>query len=180
MVFIGASGSGKDTLMVKSRDQLLAEDLECHIAQRWITRKNDETEQFHSITKEDFHTADKDNFFVLSWEIYDNCYGVPWEEIDPFLEKGTVLVNLSRNELEKARTLYPKCKVVFVDVATELAKQRITQRRRDQGKMLDARLHRLKENVPLPVIPDLIVKNNSTTINSILIVLIEFIKACQF
>lgn len=180
VVFIGSSGSGKDTLMVKSRDQLLAEDLECHIAQRWITRKNDKTEQFKSITKEEFHTAVKNKIFSLSWEIYNNCYGVPSSEIDPFLEKGIVLVNLSRNELEKVRTLYPNCKVVFVDVSQELATERITQRRRDQGKMLEARLNRLKENIPLPVIPDLVVKNNSFTINSILIVLIEFIKSCRF
>lgn len=166
--------------MVKARDQLLGEDLNCHIAQRWISRKNDETEQFKSITKQEFHEGCASNTFALSWEIYDNCYGVPWEEIDPYLESGIVLLNLSRNELENAKSVYPNCRIVLVEVATELAKQRIKQRKRDQGKMLEARIKRLQEKVELPFLPDLIIKNNSSTISSILIVLIEFIKVCQY
>ena len=63
---------------------------------------------------------------------------------------------------------------------TELAQQRIKKRKRDQGKMLDARIKRLQEKVDLPFIPDLIVKNNSRTINSIIVILTEFLKACQF
>lgn len=180
VIFVGASGSGKDTLMVKTRDQLLGEDLNCHIVQRWITRENDETEQFKSITKEEFQEGCASNTFALSWEIYDNCYGVPWSEIDPHLENGIVLLNLSRNELGKAKSIYPNCRIVLVDVATELAKQRIKKRKRDQGKNLNARIKRLQENVELPFLPDLIVKNDSITINSILIVLIEFIKVCQY
>ena len=180
VIFIGPSGSGKDTLMVKSRDQILAEDLNVHIAQRWITRENDETEQFHSITRQEFLDGKANNVFVLSWEIYGNCYGVPWSEINPYLEQGLVLLNLSRKELAKVRSIYPKCKIILIEVATELAQKRIKQRRRDQGKMLDARIKRLQEKVELPFIPDLIVKNNSKTINSIIVILTEFLKACQF
>ena len=77
IVFIGPSGSGKDTLMVRARDQILAEDLNCHIAQRWISRDHDDTEQFRSISVEEFDQCINDNTFALHWRIYGNCYGVP-------------------------------------------------------------------------------------------------------
>ena len=180
VIFVGPSGSGKDTLMVKVRDQILAEDLDIHIVQRWITRAHDETEGFRSITKKEFYRCRSQNLFALSWEIYDNCYGVPWDEINPFLEKGIVLLNLSRAELERVKTIYPKCKIVLVEVSKDLASDRIKQRKRDQGKMLDARLKRLQEKINLPFIPDLILKNNSRAINSVIVILKEFIKACLY
>lgn len=180
VIFVGPSGSGKDTLMVRVRDQILSEDLNCHIVERWITRKNDETEQFRSITRAEFNQAVKDNVFAVSWEIYGNCYGVPWSEIDPNLEKGVVLLNLSRKELSKIRSLYPKCRVVVVEVATELAEERIKSRKRDKGTNLDARLQRLHTKIDLPFIPDLIIKNNSHAINSVIVILSEFIRACGY
>ncbi len=180
IIFVGPSGSGKDTLMVRVRDQILSEDLNVHIAQRWITRENDETEQFHSLTRDEFQTAVNNNTFVVDWEIYGNCYGVPRSEIDPFLEQGVVLLNLSRKELGKIKALYPKCRVVLVEVATELAQERIKQRKRDQGEMLDARIQRLHQKINLPFIPDLIIKNNSFAINSVIVILAQFLKACLY
>ena len=180
VIFVGPSGSGKDTLMVKARDQILSEDLDIHIVQRWITRTHDETEGFRSITKEEFQHCVDQNQFALHWEIYGNCYGVPWSEINPFLEKGIVLLNLSRAEVNRVKTLYPKCKIVLVEVSKNLAIDRIKQRKRDQGKMLDARLKRLQEKIDLPFIPDLIIKNNSRAINSVIVILSEFLRASLY
>lgn len=178
IIFIGPSGSGKDTLMVKSRDVLLSEDLNVHIVQRWITRPSDKTEQFKSITEEEFDRCVNANNFALFWKIYGNCYGVPWQEINPYLEKKfVVLLNLSRKELINIKKIYPNCRVVLVEVSSSLAEERIKQRKRDQGIMLDARLKRLQEKVILPFIPDLIIKNNAKTINSTLVILKEFLKA---
>lgn len=180
IVFIGASGSGKDTLLVKCRDQILAEDLNVHIVERWISRDHDETEQFRSITVNQFEQAIKEDVFALHWRIYGNCYGVPRSEIDPYLKKGIVLLNISRAELSNLKKLYPHARVVLIEVTSKLAEERIKRRNRDRGEMLDERLTRLKQKIDLPFIPDLIVKNNSKTINSILVVLTEFLRACFY
>ena len=180
IVFVGPSGSGKDTLMVKARDQFLAVDLNCHIVQRWITREPDETEGFQSVTIDEFKKAIERNVFALYWNIYGNYYGVPVSEIDSYLEKGIVLLNLSRAELSKLKQIYPDARIILVEVASDLAEERIRQRRRDQGDMLEARIKRLQENVDLPVVPDLIVKNNVRAINSTLVIVLEFLRASLY
>lgn len=177
IVFVGSSGSGKDTLMVKARDFL---DLNCHIVQRWITRENDETEGFRSTTVEEFKEAIKENIFALYWEIYGNYYGVPKSEINPFLENGIVLLNLSRSLLPKLKELYPKALIVLVEVSNDIAEERIRKRKRDQGEMLDARLKRLHEDIDLGLIPDLVIKNNSRTISATISVLLEFLRASYY
>ena len=54
VAFVGPSGSGKDTLQAKLMGLLLASDIDVHIVTRQITREQDQTEKFNSITTSDF------------------------------------------------------------------------------------------------------------------------------
>ena len=179
VAFVGPSGSGKDTLMVKVRDLLLSSGIDIHIVQRMITRKPDSTEGFLTLSADDFIKKIENKHFVLHWDIYGNKYGIPHEEIDPYLESGyIVLVNLSRTALTKLKQIYPKAKIVVIHVSKELAAERIKIRKRDTGKNLEARISRLQEKVDVPF-PDLIIKNEGE-INLSLQVLEEFLRVLSY
>lgn len=176
VAFVGPSGSGKDTLMVKSRDLLLSSGIDIHIVRRRITRDEDDTEQFKSISNKEFNKCVKNNDFSLHWEIYGNKYGIPRKEIDPYLEKKTpVLVNLSRNVLFKYKEIYPKGKIILVDISSKVAEERLKSKKRpDSRENIEARINRSKNKIVIPF-PDLILKNESK-INLNLSILNEFLR----
>ena len=93
---------------------------------------------------------DKIGKFALKWHIYQLNYGVPIE-IDEWLKDGhPVLVNVSRTILEEAREKYENLKVVFIEVPFEITLQRVTDRGRESGELLDMRIERARANQKFP------------------------------
>lgn len=177
VVFVGPSGSGKDTLMVKSRDKLLAEGYNVHIVRRSITRPSDHNEAFESLTRDQFIEHEANGRFILSWDIYGNQYGIPREQIDPYIMAGhVVLVNLSRAKTLELKQHYPEAKLVLVKTPSETAKKRIENRKRDEPvEMLVARLKRFNEPIKIPF-PELVILNDGS-INASTWVLVEFLRS---
>jgi phosphonate metabolism protein PhnN/1,5-bisphosphokinase (PRPP-forming) len=176
VIFIGSSGSGKDSLIHTSYERLLAENIPIHRVKRWITRPSHHSERFHSVSQKTFHRAIENKTFLLWWHIYSTFYGIPQFEIFPYLSKGKiVLVNLSRAMCTKALELVPKAKIVLIKVPSNLAEERIKRRSREKGKDLEARLKRLHENIEIPF-PELVLYNDGTLDTSTEI-LVEFLRA---
>ena len=138
---IGPSGSGKDSLIDASREQLAAAGVE--IARRVITRSAEaKGEAAHGVTTEQFATLLARGAFAMHWQANGLDYGIPLQ-VDQWLEAGrAVLVNGSRAYLAQARRRYPDLLAVLVEVRPEVLRQRLLARGRETAEEVEQRLAR--------------------------------------
>ena len=163
---IGNSGSGKDSIMMGAIERLPPELKEAFLTKRYITRPPSEFEDNYTITTEKFQEMDKQGKFALKWHIYHLDYGVPIE-IDDWLKEGhPVFVNVSRTVVDVARELYENIKIIFIEVPFEITLQRVKNRGREKGELLQERIDRAKENQSFPS-ADYIVDNSGDLDNAI-------------
>ena len=159
ILIVGNSGSGKDSIMRGVLERYPSDLKTLYLTQRYITRPYSDTEDFIAIKPEDFKKLSLQGEFVLEWHIYGLDYGVPIE-IDEWLEKGhPVLVNVSRKIIKKARRMYQKMLVVFIDVPFEITLKRVKERGRESGARLEERILRARQNQDMPD-ADFIVDNS--------------------
>lgn len=153
---VGPSGSGKDSLLRYAREQL-ADDPGLLFAHRYITRAADAGGENHvALTRAEFAARLRSGLFALAWESHGHAYGIG-SEIQHWLKQGaTVVVNGSRAYLGEAQRRFPNLLVVSVDVPTEVLRQRLLARGREDRADIERRLerHRLLHSLPLvgPVI----------------------------
>ena len=139
---VGASGSGKDSLMRYAREQL-AGDPSVLFAHRYITRPADVGGENHvALSAREFTARDAARLFALRWHSHGHAYGVGIE-INEWLARGaTVVVNGSREYLPEARHHYPELLAVWIEVPTEVLRERLVRRGRENAEAVAARLAR--------------------------------------
>ncbi len=161
-LIVGNSGSGKDSIIsgaVKKYHKKYPYLKEIHLTRRYITRPSSETEDNYSVTPEEFSEMEMHEKFSLKWHIYSLDYGVPIE-IDDWLKKGhPVIVNVSRTIIKEAREIYENLKVVFIEVPFEITLQRVKDRGRETGALLNDRIKRAKTHQKFPS-ADFVVDNS--------------------
>ncbi|HEY0089605.1 MAG TPA: phosphonate metabolism protein/1,5-bisphosphokinase (PRPP-forming) PhnN [Candidatus Lokiarchaeia archaeon] len=141
---VGNSGSGKDSIIYGVEEKYPKNLKKVRIVKRYITRPPDETEKNYSITPDQFKKMERKRKFALSWHIYQIDYGVSIE-IDDWLKEGyPVLVNVSRTIINEAKEKYENIKVVFINVPYEISMERVKDRGREKGDLLNERLERAK------------------------------------
>ncbi|PKM33735.1 MAG: phosphonate metabolism protein/1,5-bisphosphokinase (PRPP-forming) PhnN [Gammaproteobacteria bacterium HGW-Gammaproteobacteria-12] len=145
---VGASGSGKDSLMRYAREKLAAEQGIC-FAHRYITRAADAGGENHvALSPEEFATRRKARLFALSWRSHELSYGIGIE-INQWLAKGVaVVVNGSRGYLAEARQNYPEIVPVYIEVPEALLRERLLARGRESVEQIEQRLSRNKALQP--------------------------------
>ncbi|TFF86018.1 MAG: phosphonate metabolism protein/1,5-bisphosphokinase (PRPP-forming) PhnN [Promethearchaeota archaeon] len=147
---VGNSGSGKDSIISGAIDEFPNDLKEPRLAKRYITRPPSEFEDNYAITEEKFKEMQKNGEFALKWHIYHLYYGVPIE-IDDWLKEGhPVIVNVSRTIVDEARECYANIKVIFIKVPFEITLERIKDRGREKGKLLEERIERAKTHQKFP------------------------------
>lgn len=101
---MGASGSGKDSLLTELRQR---EQTQLLVAHRYITRDASAGSENHiALSEQEFFTRAGQNLLALSWHANGLYYGVGIE-IDLWLHAGfDVVVNGSRAHLPQARARY--------------------------------------------------------------------------
>jgi ribose 1,5-bisphosphokinase len=146
-LIIGNSGSGKDSLIQWVLNAWPTGKLPPFVPTRLITRPpSPETEGFESISEEQFHQMAGTSAFSLQWKSYGNYYGVR-KDIESELAKGhSVLVNVSRQIVEKTRKQFPKVVIIFIRVPFQITEARIRSRGREEGSALESRLKRARKN----------------------------------
>jgi phosphonate metabolism protein PhnN/1,5-bisphosphokinase (PRPP-forming) len=151
ILLIGNSGSGKDSLIQWVSDHWPHDRIPPIIPVRVITRPpSPETEAYQSISEEKFQALSKLNAFSLQWKSYGIYYGVK-AEIEDYLTQGrSVLVNVSRQIVEDARSRLPRVCVIFVKVPLQITQERIRARGREHGEDLERRLERARNNQEFP------------------------------
>lgn len=141
---MGASGSGKDSVMARARRDCPAH--RAAFAHRYITRPADAGGENHvSLSFDEFQARLDQGLFVLNWDSHGLRYGIG-REIDLWLESGVnVVVNGSRTYLPEAAKRYPNLVPVLIVVDEDVLRQRLTQRGREDEGQIDKRLARAKD-----------------------------------
>jgi len=142
---IGASGSGKDSLMSHARFKL-AQDANVVFAHRYITRPSDAGGENHvALSEDEFESRVKQKLFPLHWHSHGLRYGIGCE-LNHWLAKGlTVVLNGSRAYLHEASRRYPELVPVLIEVSPQVLRQRLQARGRESADEIEARLQRAGE-----------------------------------
>jgi ribose 1,5-bisphosphokinase len=146
---MGASGSGKDTLLRLLRAHL--QDGEpVLVAHRYITRDSGDTEDALRLTPEEFTRRAALGCFALRWASHGLHYGIGIE-IDTWLACGAaVIINGSRAHLEAAHARYPALTAVEVTVDPALLARRLAGRGRESAEQIAQRLSRATQAFAVP------------------------------
>ena len=149
---MGPSGSGKDTVL-QGLCHLMGN--KARIAPRLITRPETCTERGAiSVSEAEFLNLELSGRLAMSWRANGLAYGVPIE-IDDMLNRGwDVLVNGSRDYLPEARKRYRNLLPVLLVVETELLRQRLSARGREDQEQIRQRLERNARFETLAVLAD--------------------------
>ncbi|TFL17709.1 phosphonate metabolism protein/1,5-bisphosphokinase (PRPP-forming) PhnN [Jannaschia formosa] len=156
---IGPSGVGKDSLIAA----LAASAPGFRALQRVVTRPADETEPFRSVTEAEFKAMAEAGAFALHWSAHRLRYGVPRAEIAALGPGETGLVNLSRSVLAEASRVLPGFAVLQLTAPPEVLALRLSDRGRETGADIAARLAR-----PAPALPEgleIVVVDNGGTLD---------------
>lgn len=149
---VGASGSGKDSIMGYARERLAHQPRIC-FAHRYITRPAHAGGENHvALSQAEFDARLRARLFALHWESHGLCYGIGIE-VNQWLAKGvTVVVNGSREYLPQALGNYPELLPVTIDVSPERLRERLLGRGREDAIAIEQRLQRHAElrQHPLP------------------------------
>lgn len=144
---IGASGSGKDSLMRYGRERL-AGDSSVVFAHRYITRPVELHGENHvALTEAEFDARLAAGLFAMHWGSHGLRYGIG-REINFWLAKGcNVVMNGSREYLASARQNYPTLTSVLVAVSPETLAMRLRARGRETEEQISGRLARAQQFV---------------------------------
>ncbi len=169
---MGASGSGKDTLLHAARALIPQEAPHLRrlvIVQRHITRPlpaNSQDEQHLPCTEQEFLARLAQGEYVMHWQSHGLYYGIT-QEVEAGLVRGAVvLVNGSREYLPEAQSRYPSLIPVLIRVDPEALKARLEARGRESAEEIEKRVQRAR--MELPPTPNMIVIDNSHALDSTL------------
>jgi ribose 1,5-bisphosphokinase len=139
---IGASGSGKDSLMAWARAQLAGHP-GIVFTHRYITRPAAAGGENHvALTEAEFDARLAGGLFAMHWTSHGLRYGIG-NEINLWLAKGlTVVLNGSREYLGGAAAIYPELIPVHIEVAPDVLRQRLLARGRETPAQVEQRIER--------------------------------------
>ncbi|MFT5421781.1 MAG: ribose 1,5-bisphosphokinase [Candidatus Endobugula sp.] len=173
---VGASGSGKDSILRYLREHLInlesvGQGLEQRsqpiaIAHRYITRASDDNEQAVCLSKEEFSLRQQHQLFALEWQANGFDYAIG-KEIDQWLAAGvSVIVNGSRDYINTAKARYPQSfHSVRIDVADHVLQQRLDNRSRETATAIKDRMLR-HQKIKDMFVSDSTIVNESTVANA--------------
>jgi ribose 1,5-bisphosphokinase len=140
---IGASGSGKDTLLrcVQAR---IHPEAPIRFVKRYITRPSDQDSENHvGVTEREFENLLRNGRFAMHWTSHGLRYGIGIE-ISRWLEDGLdVVLNGSREYFREAARMYPTIIPVLISVSDKLLRERLLKRGRESPEEIERRLARV-------------------------------------
>ncbi len=136
---MGASGSGKDTLL----DAIEARGAAAAIARRYITRDRREGCELHTpLSASDFERLEREGHFLFNWHAHGFQYGIGREVLDELAGGRSVVMNGSRRYLATAREIYPQLLPVCLEVSPGILEARLCSRGRETPRQIALRLQR--------------------------------------
>ena len=141
---VGASGSGKDTLL-RWVAAHLPPSSKLVFARRTITRAADANEDSEALDVAAFWQAAAAGEFAMLWQANDLCYAVRRGIEADLLAGRDVIINGSREYIPHLRQAYPAAQVIWIEAGAEQIRRRIVDRRRESGPALLRRLERVTQ-----------------------------------
>ena len=141
---VGASGSGKDSLLQALRQQ---QTIPLLVAHRYITRACNAGSETHiELSETEFMQRRSQGLFALNWQANQHYYALGIE-IDQWLAQGiNVVVNGSRAHLPFARERYGNAMLaVCLQVSPNILRQRLQARGRETPQQIEQRLQRARD-----------------------------------
>lgn len=141
---VGASGSGKDSLLDALREKTPPALL---VAHRYITRPAHAGAENHiALSHSEFALRQSRGLFALDWQAHETRYALGIE-IDLWMQQGfTVVVNGSRAHLPEALARYGDALLpVYLHVSPEVLAERLKARARESSIEIEQRLRRAAE-----------------------------------
>ncbi len=163
---VGASGSGKDSLLG------IAARAGYAVPRRVITRAASASEDNESVSAEQFARLVGDGAFAVSWHAHGHGYGIPRAADARIADGETVLVNVSRTVLAQLAERYAAFRVVRVGVDPAVRAQRLSLRGRDEDLV-----GRLTREDPAPDFPVDLELDNSGRLEDAGAALLAFLAA---
>jgi len=147
---VGPSGAGKDTVIVKAKQQLAADsDPRFHFATRYVTRSAEDCAELEVAKSSAALLALSEQAgLALSWEAHGLSYAVGTEITAQLAAGKCVVANVSRMALQTARMKYRKVKVLNVTASEETLLARLRARGREDEEAIAKRVAAAAENVP--------------------------------
>lgn len=139
---VGPSGVGKDSLTDGAK-ALLEGDPQFVFPRRTITRAADAGGEAHRTVIEcDFETEEAAGSFAFSWRAHGLAYGIPKTIADDLAAGQSVIVNVSRAILDRARQRFPNLRVISIHAPEGMLAERLTKRGRESETDIRERLDR--------------------------------------
>lgn len=127
-LMVGPSGAGKDSL-IQAAIESFADSASFVVARRVITRPLDRTREDHeSVSNEEFRRRVDQDEFMLSWNVYDTCYGIP-KSYEADLAAGRhVIANVSRTVVGPGVANNSPARVIQVTAPRDVLEARLKAR----------------------------------------------------
>ena len=139
---VGPSGVGKDSLTDGSR-AVLEGNPRFVFPRRTITRAADADGEVHrTITECDFETEEAAGSFAFSWRAHGLDYGIPKTITDDLDAGRSVIINVSRTILDRARRHFPNLRVISIRAPEGVLAGRLSKRGRESKSDIRKRLDR--------------------------------------
>lgn len=132
------SGAGKDAFL-KALKKIPGAP---HVVVRTITRPPDPSEHSEQVSEMEFLNLKRRGQFVMDWSANGFHYGIRASEVG---KASTVILNGSRVYWPTAHEVFPKMKLVTIEVPDAILKERLEKRGRESEFEIHARLRRNRE-----------------------------------
>ena len=143
VVLSAPSGAGKDTLLAHLRRRRFPWLLHIAITATTRPRRRGEREgvPYHFLSRQEFLRRRDDGWFLEHAEVYGHLYGVPKEEVAPYLDQGaTVIAKIDVQGAASVRALFPDAVLVFLAADAQELEERVRTRGADDRAALARRL----------------------------------------
>lgn len=141
VLIVGASGSGKDTLLNNAKRSFQNRD-DIFFARRYVTRSPDSHEDNYYIEPEAFRLLKRADFFVSTWKAHDNLYGIPRNIVSKNRQDSTVICSISRTAIEDFEYSFHWVTTIQVIARQEILRERLASRGREHELDIEKRLAR--------------------------------------
>lgn len=161
-LIVGASGTGKDTLLRKAASHFQHND---HIVfmQRFITRAPDDNEHNYYVDAMAFSILKEHDFFTSTWQAHNNIYGIARHHLEQLPEDGLAIASISRTVISDFEKKFQNVFTIQVQVHPDRLRDRLVLRKREDNAAIKKRLQR----ADLPVqANNLILFDNSAPLSS--------------
>lgn len=143
VLVVGASGTGKDTLLRSARSYYEHDPRFC-FAKRYVTRPPDANEDNYFIDRAGFMILRNHGYFLANWEAYGNMYGIPWSACE--VPRGaTLFCSVSRTAIRDVERQFDSVTTLQITARAEMLQARLEKRARENAASIEKRIARAKE-----------------------------------